>query len=1210
MKPRTSRFFVMNSFLCRSLAVVQLALLGSLGAPAGWAAALPTGGTALVGNATFANPNANTLDIHTYQDRTVLGFVDFSIGAGNTVNILQPGSSSMTMAKVSGGNVSEIYGTLNSNGGFILINPNGVLVGPGGVVNTQSFTASTLDLSNTAFLAGGSQTFSGTSTAGVTNLGDITANGGDIFLIAKHVSNSGTLTAANGTVGLAAGTQVTLAESGQNLLSVRYDAGARDGVGIANSGTIAALKSELVANGNIYSLAVNNTGLIRATGVSNVGGRVRITASGGTAANSGTIVATNGTQGGEIDLTGNDVQLASTSVLDASGANGGGTVKVGGGSQGQDATIANAQTVTAEAGSQIKADATDSGDGGTVVVWSDGMTRYAGTISARGGPNGGNGGSVEVSGLAGFDYTGQTDTRAPKGTTGSLLLDPTDLYIYDNTIYTKATETVLSWQTIQSNLGSSNLTIQTTAYASGANDNGNIHIVDGYTLNASGTLTFSAAGAITVEQFNQSALGTNTGTGLVVKNTGSGGLVLRADSKSYGVNPTSVPSDYTLGLTVGSAVGGHGTVTVNGTINWGGSVTVYYDPATDYSTPVTYTNAGAGALTSYMLVNTGADLTSVASTGSLSGNYYLAQNITMTGSWTPVGTDSTHAFSGIFDGGSHTITGITVNSGNTDVGFFGYLTGTVKSLTLAGESVTGTAASAYVGGIAGEASGATVSGVTINGTSPTVTDTAGGAVVGGLFGRVSGGAGSSSISGTNAASVSGATAGGLIGAVTGTVLVSGTNSGTVNGTAIAGGLVGDLGGTSTLKSGTNTGAVTGSGSVGGLVGTLTTTGTYSSSYKANITQSINKGSVSGGTDVGGLVGVVGTAGNSSGVISDSYNTGSVTGNSANNATAANSVGGLVGDNYGSIFYSYNYGAVQAATGSTVTYGGGLVGVLESTGLLQNSANAGKVWATSASTRGTITYAGALVGSNLADSASTGAGSSAYPTSGIWTTYYGSSSYGSGISSAVGTEGTAAGSAARGTAGDSGFDSTFSTDSTSSSWYSVTSKWTRTQWSATTTWSTSIWNFSAGGLPIFVSGGGGGGGNGNNAIHGDPNPLGSTSTSGGGVVLSLGGGRTVTLSTSVLQPAAQVSNGAGDDSTVGASSLGGFYSLAGTKPFGTPVLDNEGGHREYAPNFEIPTLPGALQHVRTISSTSNEGVSFGGPVFGGTHGTMSYTDPNH
>ena len=61
-----------------------------------------------------------------------------------------------------------------------------------------------------------------------------------------------------------------------------------------------------------------------------------------------------------------------------------------------------------------------------MILWSDVLTTFAGTIFARGGEHGGNGGFVEVSGKQQLAFTGLVDTRAPNGRAGTLLLDPDD----------------------------------------------------------------------------------------------------------------------------------------------------------------------------------------------------------------------------------------------------------------------------------------------------------------------------------------------------------------------------------------------------------------------------------------------------------------------------------------------------------------------------------------------------------------------------------------------------------------------------------------------------------------------------------------------------------------------------------------------------------------------------------------------------------------
>ena len=100
--------------------------------------------------------------------------------------------------------------------------------------------------------------------------------------------------------------------------------------------------------------------------------------------------------------------------------------------------------------------------------------------------------------------------------------------------------------------------------------------------------------------------------------------------------------------------------------------------------------------------------------GNLDINITLEDDITLTAvadggsNWTPVGKDHNHAYTGTFDGGGHTITGLTVNlPEQTVIGLFGYIGfgGTVKNLTLAGVTING---SSYVGGVVGYNDGGTL----------------------------------------------------------------------------------------------------------------------------------------------------------------------------------------------------------------------------------------------------------------------------------------------------------------------------------------------------------------------------------------------------------------------------------------------------------------------------------------------------------------------
>jgi hypothetical protein len=147
---------------------------------------------------------------------------------------------------------------------------------------------------------------------------------------------------------------------------------------------------------------------------------------GGTLIVSGTIDASNaaaGETGGTVRLFGGHVDLVDGARIDVSGDAGGGTVLIGGGLPGRDAPT-SALTTFVGPDVVIRADALRSGDGGTVIVWADQATDFAGAISARGGPSGGSGGFAEVSGRESFAFRGLADLSAPSGAAGRLLLDP------------------------------------------------------------------------------------------------------------------------------------------------------------------------------------------------------------------------------------------------------------------------------------------------------------------------------------------------------------------------------------------------------------------------------------------------------------------------------------------------------------------------------------------------------------------------------------------------------------------------------------------------------------------------------------------------------------------------------------------------------------------------------------------------------------------
>jgi len=452
----------MNSYRQRRLRAWCLVILTiiTLVLPPHIVFANPNGGVVVGGSATI-NQAGPVTTINQATDRAIINWQGFSIDRGELTQFNMPSTTSAVLNRVTGGNPSSILGALQANGQVYLINPSGIVFGQGAQVHVGGLVASTLDVANSQFMEGGTLHFSGNSDASVVNYGRIRAITGDIYMIGHNVQNHGVLEARQGTVGLAAGGSVMLVDGVNKRLVVQ--ASARN-ARVTNTGTVDAIRSELIANGgNVYALAINNDGNIRATGAEiTPEGRIVLKANGGRIVNNGELVAKNaggsggevtidsgdggqsvvtgridvsgtgaGQTGGNVKVLGEDVHLAAGASIDASGHSGGGAVLVGGDFQGKNPNVRNARQTYVGRDVRLSADAVSSGDGGKVIVWSDEVTRFFGTISARGGTGGGNGGFAEVSGKENLMFAGSVDLSAQLGTTGTLLLDPEDILIAD-----------------------------------------------------------------------------------------------------------------------------------------------------------------------------------------------------------------------------------------------------------------------------------------------------------------------------------------------------------------------------------------------------------------------------------------------------------------------------------------------------------------------------------------------------------------------------------------------------------------------------------------------------------------------------------------------------------------------------------------------------------------------------------------------------------
>ena len=208
-------------------------------------------------------------------------------------------------------------------------------------------------------------------------------------------------------------------------------------------------------------------------------------------------------------------------------------------------------------------------------------------------------------------------------------------------------------------------------------------------------------------------------------------------------------------------------------------------------------------------------------------NITLDKNIDLTGKgWTPIGTSFDNSYKGTFDGGGHTIKGLTVTTNDQFVGLFGYLNraGTVKNVVMEGIQITSNHMFGCTGGVVGYSWG-TIENCSVSG-SVSGTDCVGGVVGSQKAGSIIGCSSSATVKGTHyVGGVAGEKWGTMIACyATGNVTLEIGSPKNLSG----GGVVGLNGGSRVLAcyatgNVTSTGSSTGNVHIGGLFGDSYTT---------------------------------------------------------------------------------------------------------------------------------------------------------------------------------------------------------------------------------------------------------------------------------------------------------------------------------------------------------------------------------------------------
>ncbi len=272
--------------------------------------------------------------------------------------------------------------------------------------------------------------------------GDVRVDGGDGVVLVSGAIDASSPNGAGGNVGIAGGYVGyggAIDASGQTGGAVRLEgsmdvslAGSVDASGAMNGGAVTYEAGRAIIE--------NASSRTNASGGAGAGGTIRVR-TGGRIVSSGAYDAS-GATGGQIDVSAPSTTLLSAH-LDASGANAGGLVRIGGAFQGgrdgrtssehyagfegrfgDVGSLANALSTFVNDGTIVDVSATN-GAGGAAVVWSDQETTMLGHVDARGIT----GGNVEISSAGLLRQTDLAGINAGQG--GTLLLDPANIIIGD-----------------------------------------------------------------------------------------------------------------------------------------------------------------------------------------------------------------------------------------------------------------------------------------------------------------------------------------------------------------------------------------------------------------------------------------------------------------------------------------------------------------------------------------------------------------------------------------------------------------------------------------------------------------------------------------------------------------------------------------------------------------------------------------------------------
>jgi filamentous hemagglutinin family protein len=528
-------------------------------------------------------------------------FQQFGLSADQRATFQANPTVGNIFSRVTGGNASVINGLLQVTGGnanLFLINPAGVIFGKNARLDLPgSFTATTataLEFSGQKWLNVNGLNQYGDLTGNVTgyawlnnapnavvNAGELQVKPGQqVMLSGGTVINTGTIAALGGKVTIAAVTGEKLIRVSQDnqVLSLDLPLAAKSELSqnttaIAPTRLPQLLAGRDVAEATGIAIAPNGDVELRSGQAP-----IPLTPNQAVVYDQPQVIVAGEITAPNIDVIGERIDLQAAN-LNANQAAGGGQIRVGGDFQGQ-GDLPKAQRVNVDAASRLTADATVQGDGGKVIVWSDGATQFAGEASAKGGVQSGNGGLVETSGKQTLNVDGaRVNASAVQGKAGEWLLDPSDITIANGGpgalvggTFDPATSSLIAPGTIETALdGGTNVTITT---AGGAGGNGDIRLNNAINQTGGGNASLTLTG----RRFTRAA-------GARINLTSTGDLTVNLNQVNSEPNPSTTNIQNAINaigtgtgarqinLGVGNYVGAAGTdlVTINKNVTINGA---------------------------------------------------------------------------------------------------------------------------------------------------------------------------------------------------------------------------------------------------------------------------------------------------------------------------------------------------------------------------------------------------------------------------------------------------------------------------------------------------------------------------------------------------------------------------------------------------------------------------------------------------------------